>query len=406
MSWYRRTLQFFGLQGIQKVHGLQLSVPSAYAQKAAAPVTFETAMTVSAFWGASRLLTEVVSGMPICCYRYRDGQREQVMDYPLWRLLNYQPNRYQTRTEFFETLMLNLCTTGNAYNAIQRDETGKILGLLPLMSAQMQVDLLKDGSRVYEYYDQQGNVRVYSEDSVWHVKLFGNGVIGLSPLGYARQSLGIAIAADNRAGKLSSSGGKTSGVLMVDRILTPEQREAVRNSFSGITEGNDDHLFVLEADMKYQQTSLSPQDVQLLESRKFQIEDIARFMGVPSVLINDTSGSTTWGSGIEQIVQGFYKLNLRPYLERIESSIKRHLMPPIHWDRYEIEFDFDSLLRADLAARMEAYQKGINAGVYAPNEPRALEGLAPKPGGDRLLVNGTMVPVDQVQARRQPGEPI
>jgi len=122
-------------------------------------------------------------------------------------------------------------------------------------------------------------------------------------------------------------------------------------------------------------------------------------------LINDTSSSTVWGSGIGELVQGFYKLNLRPYLERIESSIKRHLMPPQHWDRYEIEFDFDSLLRADLAARMEAYQKGINAGVYAPNEPRAAEGLAPKPGGDRLLVNGTMVPVDQVQVRPRQGDP-
>ena len=404
MSWYRRTLQFFGLLGVQKVHGLQLPTPTAYSQPAAATVTFDTAMSVSAFWASARLLTEVVSSMPIRCYRIKDGTKEPVTDYGLWRLLNYQPNRYQTRTEFFETLMLNLVTTGNAYNAIQRNDRGEIVSLLPLMSSQMQVDLLKDGSVVYEYYDQQGNVRVYSQDSIWHVKLFGNGVIGLSPMAYARQSIGIAIASDNRAGKLSASGGKTSGVLMVDRILTPEQRTAIRASFAGITEGNDDHLFVLEADMKYQQTSLSPQDVQLLESRRFQIEDIARFMGVPSVLINDTEGSTNWGSGISELVAGFYKLNLNPLLERLECSIKRHLMPPIHWDRYEIEFDFDRLLRADFNARMEGYQKAVNAGIYAPNEPRAMEGLAPKDGGDRLLVNGTMVPVDQVQARQPMGQ--
>ena len=129
------------------------------------------------------------------------------------------------------------------------------------------------------------------------------------------------------------------------------------------------------------------------------------FMGVPSVLINDTSGSTTWGSGIEQLIQGFYKLNLRPYLERIEAAIKRHLMPIRDWDSYDIEFDFDSLLRADMAARMEAYQKGVNAGILTPNEPREREGFAPKPGGDRLLINGTMVPVAQVRAPKQPGDP-
>lgn len=405
MSFYHRTLQFFGWQGVQRRSGLQIATPAGYSQKAAAPVTFETAMAVSAFWASARLLSEVIAAMPLRCTR-TDGEAP-VPDrrYPLYRVLNHMPNRYQTRTEFFETLVLNLCTTGNAYNAIQRDEDGRVIGLLPLMSAQMQIDLLDDGSRVYEYYDQQGNVRVYAESSVWHVKLFGNGVIGLSPLGHARQSLGIAIASDNRAGKLASSGGKTSGVLMVDKVLREEQRTQIRKSFRDITEGVDDHLFVLEADMKYQQTSLSPHDIQLLESRRFQVEDIARFMGVPSVLINDTSGSTTWGSGVEQLVQGFYKLNLRPYLERIESSIKRHLMPPAHWDRYDIEFDFDSLLRADLGARMEAYNKGINAGVYSPNEARADEGLPPKPGGDSLIVNGTMVPLDQVRPRRQPGDP-
>lgn len=403
MSYFRRTLQFFGLLGVQKRDGLQFGVPLGYSQAAAAPVTFETAMTVSAFWASVRLLSEAVGAMPLKCYRRSGEAWVEDRTNTLWRTLAYQPNRYQTRTEFFETLMLNLCVTGNSYSAIQRDERGEVVSLLPLMSAQMEVDLQKDGEIIYRYYDQQGNVRVYAQQSIWHLRLFGNGVIGLSPLGHARQSLGIAIAADNRMSKLAANGGKTSGVLMIDKVLKPEQREAIRNEFGRITQGSDDQLFVLEADMKYQQTSLSPADIQLLENRRFQVEDVARFMGVPSVLINDTSGSTTWGSGIEQLVDGFYKLNLRPYLERIESSLKRHLMPNTQWDDVDIEFDFDALLRADLGKRVEAYQKGINAGLYAPNEARAVEGLPPKEGGDRLLVNGTMVPVDQVEARPAQG---
>lgn len=405
MSFWGRTLRLLGFGGVQKVAGTQMSVPLAYSQPAAATVTFDTAMTVSAFWASARLLSEAVGALPVKCYRSdREGMRED-RTYSLWRTLNYQPNRYQTRVEFFETLMLNLAISGNAYHAIQRGADGEIVSLLPLMSAQVEVDLLQDGTVTYRHYSPNGDVRVFAAESIWHIRLFGNGMIGLSPLGHARQSLGLALAADNRMGRLAANGGKTSGVLMVDRVLSPEQRDAVRAEFARITAGSDDQLMVLEASMKWQQTSLSPADVQLLESRKFQVEDIARFMGVPSVLINDTSGSTTWGSGIEQLVSGFYKLNLRPYLERIEASMQRHLIPREDWDTVSIEFDFDALLRADLASRMDAYQKAINAGIYAPNEARAAEGLGPKAGGDRLLVNGTMVPVDQVQARRVPGEP-
>lgn len=397
----RRVLAFFSGEGPRKQEGRQTALPLTYSDKSAAPVTFDTAMSISAFWASARLLSEAIGAMPVKCYRTKGKGREEDRGYHLWRLLNYQPNRYQTRTEFFETLTLSLAVTGNSYCAIQRDGD-RIISLLPLMASQMEVDLQDDGTPVYTYYDGAGNVRAYAAESIWHVKLFGNGVIGLSPLGYARQSIGIAIAADNRVTRISANGGKTSGVLMIDRVLTPEQRKAVRANFQGITEGNDDNLFVLEADMKYQQTSMSPADAQLLETRKFQIEDIARFMGVPSVLINDTSGSTTWGSGIEQLVQGFYKLNLRPYLERIESSIKRHLMPVGDWDGVDIEFDFDALLRADKLARYEAYAKAINAGLVMPNEPRADEGLPPMPGGDQLIVNGNMVPLNLVQAPKLP----
>ena len=146
---------------------------------------------------------------------------------------------------------------------------------------------------------------------------------GLSPLGYAGNALGLSKDLSDRQQKLAANGGKTNGILTIDQALKKEQRDAVKANFAGITEGNNDELFVLEAGFKYQQASLNhPTDMQLLESRRFSIEDIARFMGVPSVLINDTSASTTWGSGISEINSGFYKLNLKPYLERYEGKFK------------------------------------------------------------------------------------
>jgi hypothetical protein len=198
------------------------------------------------------------------------------------------------------------------------------------------------------------------------------------------------------------NGAKPAGILMYDKILTPTQRQGIRDSFKDLVEGNDDSLLVLEAGMKFEPISMSPQDIELLASRRFQIEDVARFMGVPSVLVNDTASSTTWGSGIEQIIAGWYKLGLKPYLTRIEQSIAVNLLTPEERALYEVEIDFDALLRADPAARFAGYQSAINAGVLTPNEAREREGLAPAEGGERLLVNGTMVPIDQAGQQLQP----
>lgn len=395
MSVLSRAMRLFGTFGPERRSGIQSPLPASYAARSAAPVTFDTAMTVSAFWASVRLVSELIGSMPMVCRR-RDGEGwKEDRSYKLWRVLNYSPNRYQTRTEFMETLGLQLTTSGNFYGAKETDAAGNVVGILPLMSGQVSPELLRDGSVIYRYIDTNGTTKIYAESSIWHVKLFGNALVGLSPMAYARQSLGIALAADNRTSTISANGGKTSGVLMLDKVLTPEHREQIRKNFAELTEGASDQLFVLEAGAKFQHTALSPVDQQLLESRQFQIEDVARFMGVPSVLINHTGEATTWGSGIQQIVDGFYKLNLRPYLERIEASIEKHLMPVADRGEVEIAFSFDALLRADAATRAEADQKEINAGIATPNEKRRARGLPPMPGGETLLVNSTMIPISE-----------
>lgn len=389
--------RLFSWLGLTRQTGQQTGQSIARATNSTASVNFESAMTVSAFFAAVRLLTETIASLDIKCYKLnKDGTRELDTKHPLWRLLRYSPNRYQTNVEFMETLMLQLVTTGNSYCVVEYNFSGYPSSLIPIMSAQVTPELMRDGSVTYQYYDANGNVRVYSEKSIWHVKLFGNGIVGLSPISYAAKTIGVSIDSDNRAAKLAASGGKTNGILMVDRLLTPEQRAQTRRNFSELTEGAEDQLFVLEADMKYERTSLSPQDMQLLETRRFQLEDVARFMGVPSVLINDTSGTTAWGSGVQQIIQGFYKLGLTPYTKRYKSSIERHLMPIKDREKYEIDFNFDELLQADLSTRLDSYSKGINGGSLTPNEARAREKLPRKAGGDSIYLNGTLVPADMV----------
>ena len=385
MAWYS-PLTWFGGAGNSRHAGYQDENPNGYPSDSAASVSFDSAMTLSAFWACTRVLTETLAAMPIKCYRRMpDGSRKEDRNYRLWRTLNYQPNRYQTRTEFFESLMLNLVTSGNAY----MEKTSG--GYVPLMSSQMQVQLLRSGEVQYEYTDFNSEKRIIPDSKIWHVKLFGNSIVGMSPLGYARQSIGVSLATENRVSKIAKNGGKVSGILTVDHVLNEKQREALRGNMKNIAEGDTDTLKILEADMKFQQVALSPQDLQMLESRRFNVEDIARFMGVPSVLINDTASSTTWGSGIEQIINGFYKINMKPYLERVESSLKRHLIPMADWDTIDIEFDFDSLLRASKQDRMTAKSVAINSGQLTPNEARNDEGLEDKEGGDDIYLNGSLV---------------
>lgn len=380
-----------GGTGTSRNAGIQYETPAAYAIESAVPVTEDTALQVSAVWACVRLLAETVASLPVHVYRKLPNGRVSDKEHWLARMAARKMNRYQTRVEFFETMMLNLALHGNAYARIERIG-GKIRSLMPLMASQMEVTLLNDGSIIYTY-TEDGRVSVYAEKSIWHVRLNGNGIIGKSPLAFARNIIGVAQAAEQTVTSVYQNGGKRSGVLSVDKLLTKEQRAAIRENFATLTTGDDARLLVLEMGMKFDAISMSPQDIELLASRKFQLEEICRWFGVPSVLVNDTSGGTTWGSGIEQLVTGFYKLNLRPYLERIEASSKRWLLPN---ENAYLEFEFEGLLRSDLKTRLEGYRTGIAGSIMTPNEARLIEGWPSKPGGDDLLSQVNMSPITKL----------
>jgi HK97 family phage portal protein len=233
--------------------------------------------------------------------------------------------------------------------------------------------------------------------------LFGDGITGMSPLKAATISMGISIATQKRQTQIAASGGKTNGVLMIDKNLDAEKREKMRSAYSGLTDGADQGLFVLEGDMKFERIALSPQDMQLLETYRFQVDEIGRIFGIPSVLLNDRNG-TTLGSSTRELIEAFYKLGLRPILERIEASIKRHLVPESDWDSIFIEFDFESLLRASQKDRIDAFSRAINSGQMTPNEARAEEGRPPIEGGDNLVLNGGLEPITFFQAPTNQGQ--
>lgn len=396
------------LGGLRRMVGLQSGDPGGRSLPATTPVTFDTAMQLSTVWACVKLWAELVASLPISVYRVSvvDGKKQRTLSttHALAVLFRGKVNRYQTRIEFFESVILNLVVHGNAYCKKQK-AGGVLIGLLPMMSAQMEVRLLATGALQYTYTHDSGT-EVFGADEVWHLKLLGNGIIGLSPIAYQRDSLGIAIGAETATSNIYANGAKPSGTIDVDRVLTKEQRQMVRENFDGLSTGDDRRLLVLEKGMKFNPVSLTPEDIELLASRQFQIADICRWYGVPSVLVNDTNGSTVWGTGIGQIILGFYKLAVRPMLEKIELSGKVNLMEFEDQANYEMEFDLDALTRADQATRFTSYRTGIQGGVMTPNQARAEEGWDSLPGGDVLYMQGATVPLSAEQEQNLPVNPL
>lgn len=377
--------------------GVQSAVPSGNAYEETQTIGPDAALQVSTVWACVKLLVETIASLPLFVYRTDStGQRILVRDEQIYTVLHDSPNRRQTAQEFWEFMLLNLVLRGNAYASIERDRKGCAFALWPLAADQVEVKVMPDGSLVYAYGLDSATL-IYAEQDILHIKGIGNGVVGMSPLDYMRASVGLAIGAQNHTASTYRKQARRPGILMTDKVLGKEQREALRNSFGEIATGGQRELYILEANFKYEPINMSPADIQLLETRKFAVEDLARWFGVPSVLINDTSKTTTWGTGVEQIIEGFYKFTLRPQLERIEQAIARRVLTSAQRAAgLHAEFSFDALLRSNAKDRFELYAKGVQNGITTRNECRQLENLPPVAGGDMLTAQVNLVPIDML----------
>jgi HK97 family phage portal protein len=357
----------------------------------AAPVSPDGAMQLSTVWACIWLLANVVASLPLFVYTSKNGKRELARDALLYQLLHDSPNARMTPVEFWVAMLLNLLLRGNAYARIERGANNEAIALWPMSADQVEVHVLGDGSVVYRYAIGS-NIAVLAAESILHIKDIGNGTIGLDRLDHMRATTSEAANSQTAASNLFANGGKPSGILMIDRVLKPEQREAIRKNFGQMAEGSTSRLVVLEADMKYQQVNLTPEDQQLIETRRFSVEELCRWFGVPPVLVGH-SNVTAWGSGIEQLIDGFYKFTVRPALVRIEQAVTKRVLTPAQRARYTVEFSFDALLRASLKDRMEIYAKGAQNGIVTRNECRQLENLPPVDGGDQLTAQTNLAPL-------------
>ncbi len=365
------------------------------------PVNETTAMQMTAVYSCVRILSEAVAGLPLNVYRYNDsGGKEKALKHPLYRLLHDEPNPEMTSFAFRETLMSHLLLWGNAYAQVIRNARGEVIALYPLMPDKMTVDRDKNGRLFYLY--QRGaedakavgnDRRVYLPPSdVLHIPGLGfDGLIGYSPIAMAKNAIGLAIATEEYGAKFFANGAAPSGVLEHPGTIKDPQR--VRDSWNAAYQGssNAHKIAVLEEGMKYTPIGISPEQAQFLETRKFQINEIARIFRVPPHMLADLEKSSF--SNIEQQSLEFVKYTLDPWVVRWEQSMCRVLLSESEKPAYFIKFNVDGLLRGDYASRMTGYATARQNGWMSANDIRELENLdriAPELGGDLYLINGAM----------------
>lgn len=352
----------------------------------------DAALQLSTVWFCIDLIAGLLASLPLFSYLVdAQGRRQLARGTRLYELLHGSPNARMTPYEFWQSMGLNLELRGRAYARIDRAPNGEALALWPMPADQVESMVLPDGSMVYAYRLGQ-DVAILAAENVLHLKGLGNGTEGLSKLEFMRASVHEAASAQSAASRLFTNGGKPTGVLMVDHVLKADQRTALRERFAEMQSGAFARLFVLEADMKYQQLSLSPEQQQLLETRHFSVEELCRWFGVPAVLANHAN-VTAWGSGIEQLIDGFYKLQMRKRLINIEQAVTKRVLTPAQRARMSVEFSFDALYRASAQARADLYAKYVQNGLKTRNEVRQLENDPPVEGADQLTVQSNLVPL-------------
>lgn len=360
-------------------------------------VSPRTALQLATVWACVRLISETIATLPLLVYQRNsaDDGRSVARNHPLYAILHDSPNANMTAVEFWEAVVAQLCLWGNAYCLKSFAPGGRLIALDPLRPDLMVVRLMRDGSLKFCYSDPKGYVE-YSEDQIFHVKGFGvDGLIGLSPIAYARNSLGSARAADEASGKVFKNGMRAGGALTMANILNPDQRKQIRESMAEQLAGaaNTGKLMVLEGGSTYTPLSMNPDDAQMLQTRSFNIEEICRWFRVPPFMVGHSEKSTSWGTGLEQQMIGFLTFALRPYLTRIEQGIRKSLLPPAERGRVFAEYSLEGLMRADSAARAAFYASAAQNGWLTRNEIRSLENRPPLAGGDELTVQSNLVPL-------------
>lgn len=380
---------FSGLFGGQTTDGLshwQPMMGGGYPTHAGTEVNEWNALTLPAVYACIGLISDAIAQLPVNVYRRRDKGREHIAGHDIEHLLNREPNPRQTAFSYRKTLVSHTLSWGNGYSEIQRTGAGRPAGLYLALPDRTSPELRESGELVFNTTIDRRTKTLEAPD-VLHIPAMGfDGVVGYSPVAVARQALGLAKAQEEFGARFFANDSKSGGFLRHPGKLGSEAIKHIRETWdaqSGID--NAHRPKVLEEGMEFQQTTIPPEDAQFLESRTFQIGEIARLYRVPLHMIQEVSGSTSWGSGISEMSMGFVRFTLAPWFAPIEQELNRKMFTRSERNQgYYVKHDVSDLLRGDLSDRSTYYTAALDpeTGWLTREEVRASEDKDPLPGGD------------------------
>lgn len=352
-------------------------------------VTPEKAMRQATFYACVKIISESISQLPLILYQ-RDGDtRKRAIKHPLYDLLKTQPNDFQTSSEFWQFIAACVVARGVGYAQKVKTAAGRVIGLNPLPIDATE-EIWAGNERVYRITTSSGAVVDLPASDVFCVKgLTLDGKTPVSPVGYMRSCLGLTMAAEDFGSRFFGNNARPAGILESDAALKPETVENIKTLWNESHGGENMHkLAVLSGGLKFKPITMSAEDSQFLETRKFQRSEICGIFRVPPHMIGDTEKSSSWGTGIEQLTMGFIKFTLGPWMMRLEQTVERDLLTPRERQEYYAEFLTENLLRGDLKSRNEAYQIALGGnqqpGYMTINEVRQKENMPPIEGGDAV----------------------
>lgn len=336
----------------------------------------DSAMRIGAALRGVSIIAGAVAGLPFKAYRRSDHAEFY------GSTLSSDKGPY-TNFELWETAVAHMVSRGCAALFKIRDGRGTITGLFPIHPGRVgvQVEPNPVGGAAFDLVFTIDGKGPFTRYEILYIPALSlDGITGLGPIGYARETFNLAIANERSAAKLFGQGMLQRGFLTTDQQIDEEDAERLKSRWrakmGGIDNAHD--VAIMDNGAKFNALTLDPADAQFLESRKFQVTEIARVLGIPGWMLNDQEKSTSWGTGMEQQFSTFVKLTLKPYLQRIEQRVTRELLPRTAY----AEFNVEGLLRGDSKARAAFYNAGITGGWLVPNEVRERENLQPVAWGD------------------------
>ena len=377
--------------------GYQLGALQSITTSSGISVTDERALKVSSVWACVQLISTSVAGMPLTVFREgKDGRESLEGRHYLNDILNIEPNQFMKPRDFRIAMTVQMALWNNAYAEIMRSGE-RIVGMMPLRPGRMTPVITEGGSLIYEY-QTEGGVKIFAKESIFHLSgISADGIVGFERNNYARETYGLSVSADTFASKQFANGGRPGGVLTIDEFLKPEQREQVRELYSGMSEGaqNTGKLWVLEGGMKYDALDFSADQMQMIGTRIHQLGEVARFFGVPDVLIGAGTGTSAWPASFEQQMLSFLTFTLQAYTEEWESAIRYSLIPK--GSDINVDHDTSGLIKMDSNAKANYLSRMTQNGLMTRNEGRERLNLPAMEGADELTVQTNLSNIEDLE---------